>query len=273
MATAFTDVELTSEKIPEEPRTEPLYDFSEAVPDEKAATDSLPSEVAEAPPPTAASPSVDWDHRWDDIEDEPELILSDPGLQYRTNTASLNAKVTANLEAEPKSFVKDLPPGATYRPGDVNSGLRPGVIQEYSFDDPAAADPQRRRLVVMLALLIVGAAILAYLALFWQRRQTAEFPAPSAAATAVYSVEAALGPSDLPPTDVYVVSSPPDSSKPPDSLIAVVSPPGRQIELDTAGTWQLQAKFEKRASEIVTFQVPQDHAVSFTLPPESPSQP
>ena len=262
----FDEAELAfpPEPVPEEPWTEPPYDFGAAATLDTAITEeptSLSSSIetgAVATVPPLQPPS--WDQRWDDSEAGPELILSDPGVRQR--------ETSPDAKSEFKPFVKDLPPGATYRPGETNTGLRPGVIQEYAFDVPTPVDPRRRRLVIMLVLLIFGAAVLAYLALFWQQRQTARPEAVAGNPETVYVVDATLGPPDLPPTDVYVVSSPAGSRNPPGALITVVSPPGRQIALDRAGTWQLQARFQKRASEIVTFQVPQERAISFTLPEE-----
>ena len=257
----FGDAELAfpPEPVPEEPWTEPAYDFGTAVTSEESGA-SLEAESTQTGAVAIPSPPQPrgWDQLWDDPETGPELVLSDPG-RYRA---------TPETEAGDKPFVKNLPPGATYRPGETSTGLRPGVIQEYAFDVPTPVDPRRRRLVIMLALLIFGAAVLAYLALFWQQRQAALPPTAALSPEAVYVVDATLGPPDLPPTDVYVVSSPAGSRNPPGALITVVSPPGRQIALDRAGTWQLQARFQKRASEIVTFQVPQERAISFTLPQE-----
>ncbi len=287
-APAFDETELTfaPEDIPEEPFTEPPYDFSDGLgdgfdhgADHEASSASSPAAEALPVPPTTppGTPphSQNWDRHWDE-DAEPELILSDPGDRYRVNKAASADGASTNPAAaatEPKPFVKDLPPGATYRPGEANTGLRPGVIQEYSFDAEPPADPRRRRLIIMLLLLIFGAAALAYLALFWQQRQDT-VPALGAPTPAtVYIVDATLAPPDLPPTDVYVVSSPAGSRNPPGALITVVSPPGRQIALDRSGTWQLQARFQKRASEIVTFQVPQERAISFTLPPEAADDP
>ena len=277
VAPTFADAELTfpvdeaPAKRPVEPPTDAPFDFSAAAPSEEESSPA--SSPAYAPPPRAtapaAPPKASWDKQWAEVEDGPELMLSDPGERYKVGAAA-SARTT---EAKAKPFVKDLPPGATSRPGEANTGLRPGAIQEYSFDVQPPVDPRRRRLIIMLLLLFVSAAVLAYLAFFWQQRRAA-VPAP-AASTVGYIVDAAIGPADLPPVDLYVVASPPGSRTPPGALVSRLSPPGRRVALDKAGTWQLQARFEDRASEIVTFQVPQDRSVSFTIPdvPNTPSQP
>lgn len=235
-------------------------------------------ENANAPADVLGSWSSD-----DQAQDDPMLIVSDPGLTppepkskgsapsasfapyRRTPVGNAGRAVVGDEEEGP--FVKTLPPGATYRSGEEQARpyLRPGSFEEYTFgDEPNTA--RRRRRFIMLALLFVAAAALLALGFWQQRERLMNFGGGDAPAIS-HVVNVAVEPGDLPPVRLYVVSSPDGSQFQPGDILRSV--PG-QVVFDREGSWRLQGRFEDRASEVVTLQVPDDRSVTIVIPEAAP---
>ena len=192
-------------------------------------------------------------------------------------TAVASRVPPASAREREDGFVKDLPPGATYRPGDVSATqMRPGLVEEYSFDEePERAQTKRRAL--LLGLLLVLVATLAFLIFFvQQRRNVVTTPPPAATET----VEATLvviqvTPDDLPPVDLYVVNSPEGSRTPPGSILTRLNPGRNDVALDQEGVWQFQARFQDRVSDVATLTLPappEARTITLDVPPPPDEQ-
>lgn len=245
------------------------------------------AEPAEEAPPAPARPKPSAPKRdpkprehqpevigaWGESDTDPLLVVSDPGLRpppapRREGQPRPNAPTPKPPE---RGFVKTLPPGATYRAGEEEPRpyLRPGSLEEYTFDDERRGPPRRR--FVLLGLLLVAATALALLAVWQQRRDLAPVGG-SASVSGNYVVTVTLEPSDLPPVTLYVVSSPEGSRWEPGAGIRTLSAQQpSELLLDRSGVWRLQARYDDRASEVATVEVPAQRAVTIVMPaPASP---
>lgn len=200
--------------------------------------------------------------------DEPSLVVSDADERDVITTPSAPPG-TAKAE---RKFIKNLPPGATYRAGEAsNVDTRPGMFEEYAFDDKPKRQPRDIRRIVLLFLFLVGVAVLAYL-LTQQDFRRAGPVAPPPQELTRYPVEVQIGPASLPPVEIVVVQSPAGSRLLPNTVVGRFSPGLNNIVLDKEGVWQLQARFQDRVSEVVSFELPQQRNVALTLP-EAPQEP
>lgn len=235
---------------------------------------------AEPAAPEPPAPKPEMIGAWGESDTDPLLVVSDPGLrpppapqrssQPRTPTSTGSSTAPSPKSSE-RGFVKTLPPGATYRAGDEapRPQLRPGSFEEYTFDDEVRG-PRRRRFV-LLGLLLVAAAALALLAFFQQRRSLADVGG-SASVSGSYVITVTLEPDDLPPVTLYVVSSPEGSQwAPGDGIRTLSAQQPSELLLDRSGVWRLQARYDDRASEVATLEVPAQRAVTIVMPePASP---
>jgi serine/threonine protein kinase len=250
-----------------------------------------------APPVKRSLPQDNWD------DDEHDMLLeTDPGqvnpkanvVNPTKSSSSLPAKSSGKLpEAGPKrpgsknidpkqTFIKDLPPGATYKAGK-STDAAPAPFKETpvapTFDEVFlkgnTSSKNTRRIVMVIALLLF-ALIFAGLAFFGTDGITGE-PTTGTTTTANYIVSVNLDPPNLPPLDLIVVASPEGSKF---RAGAVVSKVPGQIVLDRAGTWQFQGRFQDKLSETVTLQAPEQYNLTITMPdilppvetPETPTE-
>lgn len=179
-----------------------------------------------------------------------------------------------------QTFVKDLPPGATYRAGSAEAAgkaakpaaRKPGPAEprpkafEDVFDAPKKVRSGGPPWGILIAVLI-GAITLGGLAFVLQGR-TGFTVAP---AEAQYLVEVNIAPANLPPAQLYVVQSPEGSRLPSGSGLSNYPSGRHQLVLDREGLWQLQARIqgvypEDVYSEVVSLRLPEERSLTFTLP-------
>ena len=173
-----------------------------------------------------------------------------------------------------KSFVKDLPPGATYRPGETIISKQVAELKADISDDPLTERATLRRRSLLIGAFIVAVLLLAGLALFNQFFPRNTLPQAASSNLNQYIVELEIGPANLPPVELVVISSPPGSNIAPNTLLGSNYSPGtRRIVLDQEGVWQLQGRFGQSQSEIVTLTLPQDRQATIeVLPPEEEAE-
>jgi len=216
---------------------------------------------------------------------EPITLNSDPGLAphgqaphgqaaqdrahqdraasgQRSSAADRDA-ARSTLDTSP-GFVKALPPGATYRDGNVDDDLRPAPIR---FDRQEAAAARRRgwRGPALLVLVLLVAALAASLTLISQR-QNAGAVAPGL----VYPVDVRVEPANLPPIQMIVDQSPPGSTI---AAGTVMGATPRRHSFDAVGTWVVHGKFQERVTPPVTLSIPEDTTITLVFPTEEPEQP
>lgn len=169
------------------------------------------------------------------------------------------------------SFVKDLPPGSTYRTGDapVKPAAQPTRAAGYYEDDPEPPAGTRWR-SVMIAALVILTIVLVGLALY--SRDMLRIPwnqAPAVTAPLVtYIVDVQVEPADLPPVTLYVLESPPGSALRAGTIVGTAP---RKIALDRPGTWVFEGRFQGQTSGPVSIQVPEERnrVVLISIPPAS----
>lgn len=220
-------------------------------PDDDALTTGGRRDASQAPPshrPVASRNTAD-------ATDEPEPITlhSDPGL-------SPHGASRSTRDSTP-GFVKDLPPGATYRAGSLDDAQPPAPIR---MDFPQETRRPRRSwrgpLLVILALVAAGAV--ASIALL---KQSTLAPAPRASGAVDYIVSVQVQPANLPPVDLYVVKSPSGSGTPAGTILCRAP---CKIVLDRAGAWQFRAEFQNRTSKVADVKLPGPHTLTISFPPD-----
>ncbi|MCA9836872.1 MAG: protein kinase family protein [Trueperaceae bacterium] len=218
-----------------------------------------------------------------------ENSMTNPGFQEATVPASLvnaarsggaavgKAQVLeekAKPPEEEKTFIKNLPPGAVYKTGESYSGPdqhRIKLEQDLAElrSELAADNSGRRRRTFMIVGLIVAVLLLAGLALYRPllSPRTSQAQASNLGSVTQYIVVFNIEPTDLPPVDIIVVSSPEGSARPDNSLLGRYRPGSNQIALNKEGVWQFQGRFEDRLSEVVSLQLPEQRSLNITIPP------
>jgi serine/threonine protein kinase len=253
--------------------------------------DLFPEDVQEAAktsgPPLKQPVSLD---NWDDEPNDGLLLETDSGSSRPPVTSkssipttqgpnsSLPQKTSGKLpESGPKrdtkkidpkqTFIKDLPPGGTYKAGkatDIKAAPFKETPMAPTFDDVFLKDNKSSKntlRIVMVIGLLLGALILAGLVFF---RTDGIRPAPTETnSVASYIVSVNVEPNNLPPLDLLVVSSPEGSKFRAGSVVSKV--PG-QIVLDRAGTWQFQGRFQDELSETVALQLPEQYSLTIAMP-------
>ncbi len=191
-----------------------------------------------------------------EVADEPEPITlnSDPGLAPRPDGSR------SPRDSDP-GFVKDLPPGATYRAGKIDDTQPPAPIR---WDLPPSRDRPRRSwrgpLLVILALAAAaGLAALAFL------NQGPLAPAAPAGSSVDYIVSVQVRPANLPPVDLYVVKSPKGSSTPAGTILCRAP---CKVVLDRQGDWQFRGEFQNRVSKVADVKLPGAQSVTIDFPPQ-----
>lgn len=209
-----------------------------------------PTAVFEPGPPAASSPRDGAPSFPDDPD--PITLNSDPGTMLTLDP---------RLKDSGAGFVKELPPGATYRAGNTEEDVRIPPIQL----NVSAVPPQRKRawrVPLLLVSLLLLAGVASYLALV-ARRNTAQ---QARGATAIsHIVNVRVEPPNLPPVSLVVDQSPADSAYRAGTIIASVP---RSVRFDAAGTWVVHATFQDRESARISLRVPDDSMITIEFPPE-----
>jgi serine/threonine protein kinase len=230
---------------------------------------------------------------WEDEVDDGLLLETDPGRAPSasasvTSKSSISnsaikpvlpSKTSGKLpEASPKrpdaktidpkqTFIKDLPPGGTYKAGktaDVSSVPFKETPMAPTFDEVflKGNKPSKNTLrIVMVVSLLLGALVLAGLVFFGTDAIRPAPTEPTSAASYIVSVN--VDPPSSLPLDLLVVSSPEGSKF---RAGAVVSKVPGQIVLDKPGTWQFQARFQDILSQPVTLQSPEQYDLTIPMP-------
>ncbi|MGL4610225.1 MAG: hypothetical protein ACRCYY_11200 [Trueperaceae bacterium] len=216
-----------------------------------------------------------WDYDSDDQDSNVDISSNDePQVPVSAKSSSnLPPKTSGKLPGngpkrqDPKqTFIKDLPPGGTYKVGKATD-IKPAPFKDTpvtpAFDEvfnSGKALKNTRRLL-MVAGLLICALVLAGLMFFGSNdiRTTQNIPTN----TASYIVRVNVNPTNLPPLDLLVISSPEGSKF---RAGAVVSKVPGDIVLDKPGLWQFQARFQDKLSQIVTLQPPDEYTLSITMP-------
>ncbi len=189
-------------------------------------------------------------------EPDPITLHSDPGLSPPRSKGS----GTVSTGDSSPGFVKDLPPGATYRSGQLD-GVRPAAPVLHSAEDAPAGRRGSWRGALLLALVVVAAGAAAALA-FFNRGGVA--PSAGSAGAVSYIVDVAVAPNDLPPVDLYVVRSPSGSATPAGTILTSVP---RKVVFDRKGTWVVEGVFQGRHSEPASVQLPDQRSVTIRFAP------
>lgn len=216
----------------------------------QASTRRTPSTAAAKAPAPAHRRDKELEQLFEPPRDpEPITLHSDPGL-------SLPVESTGKASS---AFVKDLPPGATYRPGNLEDSLRPAPFRLDKDDE----GPRRRRSfrgAALLALLLLVAGFAAYLT-FVARGGVGGATGGSTAIAHVVDVR--VSPANMPPVDLVVDRSPSGSSIAPGTLIGPVP---RRYTFDADGEWVVHAEIQGRRSDSVAFVVPATTSITLTFP-------
>ena len=191
---------------------------------------------------------------------EPITLNSDPGLTPPGEPPSSGGQPSRGLSPRDTSpgFVKALPPGATYRHGNLEEGLRPAPIR-LDRDEEAAARRRSWRGPALLLLVLLVAGLAAYLTMLWQRSDNA-----GPAVKAFYLVDVLVEPANMPPVQMIVDKSPNDSTYATGTVLGSV--PARR-QFDAVGTWVVHGVFQERTTPPVTVQIPQTTSITLTFPP------
>lgn len=186
-------------------------------------------------------------------EPDPITLTSDPGI------APPDGGSSGGRDTSP-GFVKDLPPGATYKAGNLEDSLRPAPFR-FDKGEERAARVRSWRGPALLLLLLLTASLAAYLA--FMARQPGE-GSPTVFGLGQYTIDVSVFPANLPPVSLVVDESPPGSTYRPGTVMGSVP---RKVPFDVAGTWVVHAVFRDRVTDSVTVVVPDDGAITLTFPP------
>lgn len=228
------------------------------------ATPKPPVSDARRPPPTEAARA----RVLHPTDPDPITLNSDPGfapLQTPPNGhGSKPAGGGQGGEFTPRDtspgFVKDLPPGATYKHGNLEESLRPAPFR-FDNAEERAARVRSWRGPALLLLLFLTAGLAAYLA--FVANQSNE-PSPTGVGLFQHTIDVSVLPGNLPPVSLVVDESPPGSTYRPGTVMGSVP---RKVPFDVAGTWVVHAVFRDRVTPSVTVVVPEDSAITLEFPP------
>ena len=191
-------------------------------------------------------------------EPDPITLHSDPGPTLTVDPA---------LRDSGAGFVKDLPPGATYRAGNPEEPVR---VPPLDLNISAVPKVRKRnwRLPLLLLALVIVAGASGYLALVSGR----DSPSVQQGTPGVsHFVDVRVDPPNLPPVSLVVEQRPSASAFRSGTIIASVP---RRVHFDAAGVWVVHASFQGRVSESVTLRVPEDTSITIVFPPdEEPTAP
>ena len=205
----------------------------------------------------------------DRINSDAEALTlnTDPGVaqqrEERRVDVSHRTEPQIRRERAPKEdeegFVKNLPPGATYRAGEIDERVQSTTILPKK-PKVKEGQPRRTRRVLILASLLLVVTGLASLSLLLVPRLNSP---PQVEQSVAYVIDVQVEPANLPPINVYVVESPNESEFRPGTVLG--SAP-MKIVFDVPGTWLIQGEFQNRRSDIVSLNVPEERAVIIVIP-------
>lgn len=194
-----------------------------------------------------------------DTDPDPITLNSDPGIAPPHTPGPGQGGEFTPRDTSP-GFVKDLPPGATYRPGNLEDSLRPAPFR-FDKSEERAARVRSWRGPGLLLLLFLTAGFAAYLAFMANQ---ANEPAPAGFGPVQHTIDVSVTPTNLPPVSLVVDESPPGSTYRPGTVMGSVP---RKVPFDVAGTWVVHAVFRDRVTDSVTVEVPGDRAITLVFPP------
>lgn len=226
----------------------PLDDASASSTISSGSSGGEPPELFEEPPAPEADPLLPPD---EEIADpEPITLRSDPGGTLSTG---------GNVYDSAPGFVKDLPPGATYRAGDPEEEIR---VQPIPFDVSPLPTPKRQswRVPLLLLILFVVAGAAAYVSLVAKPGTPGALTAGGAEG---HIVKVNVLPAGLPPVRLVVDKSPEGSAYKPGTIIAMVP---RSVSFDAPGAFTVHGEYFGRVTDRVTLEVPKERAITLTFP-------
>ncbi len=182
---------------------------------------------------------------------EPITLHSDPGLSLPPGSR----------QKQSSAFVKDLPPGAKYRAGNLEESPRPAPFR-LDKDDLRPRDRRSFRGAALLLLLILVAGFAAYLS-FVARNPEPGTGGGGPATRVAHIVDVRISPPNMPPVELYVDRSPSGSSIAAGTLLG--SAP-RRYTFDANGSWVVHAEIQGRRSDSVTFELPLTSSITLTFP-------
>jgi hypothetical protein len=214
-------------------------------------------------------PSVKTDDRANS-EAEALTLNTDPGVAQQKDRRPVDTSQRAEPQTrkmrKPKEdeegFVKNLPPGATYRAGEVDESVQAAVVLPKKSKVNEGQPRRTRRVLVLASLLLVVTGLASLSLLLVPRLDTP----PQTEQSVAYVIDVQVEPANLPPINVYVVESPSDSEFRSGTVLG--SAP-RKIVFDVPGTWLIQGEFQNRRSEIVTLNVPEEREAIIVIPEAS----
>lgn len=258
---------------------------------------AAPSVVMGLPPDARSQSqklsSTDFDLGLDEPEGKPEpddqadfaKVLDDFDVPHTTASGSYastkplpNNDALLNRNTNQPAFVKNLPPGATFRAGEAGAaGSGQKVLLEDSFVEELETPSRSRRPLMIVLGAMIGALLIAGMVFVSQGFRT--YTVPETAVNILVNVQ--IEPDNLPPIDLVVVSRPPQSRHQEGAVISQYPSGNYQLVLDKEGTWQFQGRFQDITSGVVTLTVPEQSGMVITMPellkleppPEATDQP
>jgi hypothetical protein len=177
-----------------------------------------------------------------------------PTSARREGSARVSARPSKAARA---TFSKRPPPDVTYR--HAPDTWMPERVLTVPVEAMVGAVRDRRR-VWLLAALVVAAVALVLLTTLGRPAGGSDTGVGTAG---VFVLDVRLAPERHPPASLVVVSSPSGSQFTPGTVLGSVP---RRVALDRDGTWQFQARFQDRRSDLVTVVIPETTAVTLTFP-------
>ena len=282
-STALDDIglgDLDLDKLDLKPRQAPEATAPDPGEEPSAPAWSEPA-AATQPPPFSESPAEPQVPDWGETPTPIELFDETPPLRSGADAAPLTTPafpdepdpITLHSDPGPTltvdpalrdsgaGFVKDLPPGATYRAGNPEEPVR---VPPLDLNVSAVPKPRKRnwRLPLLLLALVIVAGLSGYLALVSGR----DGPSVQQGAPGMsHFVDVRVDPPNLPPVSLVGEQRPSASAFRSGTIIASVP---RRVRFDAAGVWVVHASFQGRVSESVTLRVPEDTSITIVFPPE-----
>ena len=230
-----------------------------------------PPQEPAAPRPATQNSGASSGAQQPPVYDDPDPITlnSDPGLvlpnerEARSSNGSAKSSAGSGQGSQMSphdtspGFVKALPPGATYRDGNVDDGLRPAPIR-LDRQEVAAARRRSWRGPALLLLVLLVAGLASYLALISQR-QLNDGTTPAN----VFPIEVRVEPANSPPIQLIVDQSPPGSTYAAGTVMGSVP---KRVHFDAIGTWVVHGKFQENLTPPISVSVPQDTTITLPFP-------
>ena len=260
-------VQPTMQGMPKPPSSQnTLVDFSD-LSDLDIQVPGTPGTMPSPPPVTKQFPKS-----FDREAADPMVLQSDPGLREPPKVSQVPLEDRGNTKPkktpDTKPFVKDLPPGATYRAGKSENVTNvpykdtPPPISA-SFNDVFlkndSSNHNTRRTLMLVGLGLAG-LVLAALVFFNQPGNP--LVTTSTNSTLNYIVNVTVEPNI--PVQLRIISSPAGSKKTVGSILNTVP---NQIVLDQAGAWQFQGELQDLKSEVVSLLLPDQRSITIIMPP------